>query len=93
MLPPSEAPKTAARSEPAASRTSRISSMRCSSVGRRSLGTLSERPVPRLSNRIKREKDASLRRKRAYSGTSQLSSTFEIQPGTQIRSNGPSPTT
>jgi len=46
-----------------------------------------------LSNKISLEMDASLVRKWAYSGTSQLSSTFETQPGTQIRSNGPSPTT
>ena len=44
------------------------------------------------------EKDQSRERgepskNRAYSGTSQLTSMFEIQPGTQMRSNGPSPTT
>src|SRR5438876_221600 len=55
MLPPSEAPKMAARSEPTASITARTSSIRCSSVGSWSAGTGSDIPVPRLSNRITRE--------------------------------------
>src|SRR5215469_7429752 len=48
----SEAPNTAARSDPAASITARISSLRSSSVG--TPATRSDRPVPRLSNRSTR---------------------------------------
>ena len=59
--PPSDAPKSAARSDPTASITARTSSIRCSSVGRSSSGTRSDRPVPRLSNRINRQKEASRR--------------------------------
>ena len=80
--PPSETPKSAALSEPAASRTARTSSIRSSSVGSILTGTLSERPVPRLSNRIRRLKDARRLRKRAKSGSSQACSTCETKPGT-----------
>ena len=54
-------PRSAARSDPTASITARTSSIRCSSVGRRSSGTRSDRPVPRLSNRISRQNDANRR--------------------------------
>ena len=46
----------AARSDPTASMTARTSSMRCSSVGSSSIATRSERPVSRLSKRIRRER-------------------------------------
>ncbi len=49
--------------------------------------------MPRLSNRIKREKDASLDRKRAKFGSSQIASMFDVHPITQTRSTGPSPIT
>jgi hypothetical protein len=53
----------------------------------------SERPVPRLSNRIRREKDAS-RLKKSAAGPSQATSSAEkIQPFTNTRSIGASPTT
>ena len=42
--------------------------------------TRSERPVPRLSNRIRRENEASRVRKRASVGSSQNTSMFETQP-------------
>ena len=90
---PSETPKRAARSDPAASHTAWTSSIRVSSVGRADSGTRSESPVPRLSNRISREKLASRSKKRAIVGSSQAASTWETQPGTQTRSRGPSPTT
>ncbi len=82
MVPPSECPKSAVRSDPTASRTARTSSIRCSSVGKLSFGTRSERPVPRLSKRIRRENDASRSRSRAMDGWSHIASTFETQPGT-----------
>ena len=82
MFPPSECPSSAARSDPAASITARTSSIRSSSVGRRSSGTGSERPVPRLSKTIRRANDASRRRNRAYEGSSHITSTFETHPGT-----------
>ena len=59
--PPSETPASAARSEPAASKTARTSSMRSSSVPMR---TRSESPIPRLSKRINRENEASCSEKR-----------------------------
>ena len=89
--PPSEIPNSVACSDPAASITARTSSIRCSSVGR--VATGSESPVPRLSSRIKRQKDVSRRRNLANDGSSQAFSTCETQPGTRTRSNGPSPTT
>jgi hypothetical protein len=82
MFPPSECPKSAARSEPTASRTARTSSIRSSSVGSLSFDTRSERPVPRLSNRMRRENDARRPRNRAIAGSSHISSTFETHPGT-----------
>ena len=53
---PWTAPSSAARSEPTASSTARTSSICVSSV---SVRGRSERPVPRLSKRIRRENDAS----------------------------------
>src|SRR5262250_650363 len=66
--PPSETPISAARLEPVASNTALTSSMRSSSVG---IATRSERPVPRLSKRIRREKEASRRKNLAGRGCSQ----------------------
>ena len=54
IFPPSEVPISAARREPAASRTACMSRIRSSRVGNPTLR--SDRPVPRLSNRINREK-------------------------------------
>ena len=93
MLAPSDWPKSAARSDPAASITARTSSMRCSSVARLASGTRSDIPVPRLSKRIRRLKDASRRRNPARSGSSQPDSRCETQPLTKTRSLGPSPIT
>ena len=59
--PPSEAPRSAARSEPTASMTARTSSIRVSSVG--APLTRSDIPWLRLSKRIRRENDASCRLK------------------------------
>jgi hypothetical protein len=60
----------------------RTSSIRCSSVGSSRADTGSDMPVPRLSKRIRREKDASRSKPPASSGSSQASSTWETQPGT-----------
>ena len=62
--------------------TARTSSIRCSSVGGSVVGTGSDIPVPRLSKRISRENDINRSKPRARSGSSQASSTCEIQPGT-----------
>jgi hypothetical protein len=56
--------------------------MRCSKVGSLSSGTRSDSPVPRLSKVMSRVNVAIRSRNRAYEGSSQFSSTFEIQPGT-----------
>src|SRR5689334_12605957 len=73
-----------------ASNTALTSSIRSSRVG---IATRSERPVPRLSNRINREKDASRRKNLAGRGCSQSYSTFDTNPGTHTTSIGPSPRT
>jgi hypothetical protein len=91
MGPPSEYPKSAARSEPTVSMTARTSSMRVSRFGMSV--TRSESPVPRLSKRISRVNEASRARNRAQAGSSQKTSMFETQPGTSTRSRGASPTT
>ena len=57
----SETPKSAACVDPTASMTARTSSMRCSSLGGSVTG--SERPVPRLSRRIRRENGGKAREK------------------------------
>ena len=80
-------------SELTASRTARTSSIRCSRVGSSLTGTRSESPVPRLSKRIRREKDASRDRNRANRGSAQKYSRCDTQPITKTRSIGPSPTT
>lgn len=89
--PPSEMPNSAARCEPTASITTRTSSIRCSSVG--ISATRSDSPVPRLSKRIRREKDPSRWKNRAGSGCSQSYSRWETNPGTNTRSIGPRPVT
>ena len=64
--------------------------MRVSSVGI-SRGR-SDRPVPRLSNRIRRENDAACRQKSTKIGCSQAQTRLTMK-GTNRRSTGPSPTT
>jgi hypothetical protein len=91
--PPSETPTSAACLDPTASITARTSSMRCSSEGSSLSETRSERPVPRLSNRMSRENDARRERNRAKSMFFQKYSRCETQPITKTRSIGPSPTT
>ena len=82
-LPPSEKPNSAARSEPAASRTARTSSMRCSSVGSRSSGTRSDMPGAALVEEDQpREATRAGRGSARAPGPPSMSSTFEIQPGT-----------
>ena len=63
------------------------------SVGSSLAGTGSDIPVPRLSNRTRRENDARRSKPSTRSGSSHASSTCETQPGTYTRSTGPSPTT
>ena len=91
--PPSEAPNSAARSDPAASITARTSSIRSSRVGNRS-------PARGRRGRCRACRRGSAGRTtraaaemRASSGSSQANSRWEIQPGTKTRSIGPSPTT
>jgi hypothetical protein len=71
--------------------TARTSSIRVSSVGT-SL-TRSETPVPRLSNQITRATEERLRSQATMAGWCQAYSAFEITPGTNTRSGGPSPRT
>src|SRR5262249_38744930 len=78
--PPSEPPKRAARSEPAVSMTARTSSIRTSRLG--ISVTRSDSPVPRLSNRMSREKEESPVRKRANAASSQTPSIFDTHPKT-----------
>ena len=84
---PSKTPSRAARSEPAASSTARMSSIRSSGGGMPSTG--SDMPVPRLSNTIRREKDASRRRKRAQ--RRQLPAQFNVreEPRHEHQIDGP----
>ena len=49
----------------------------------------SERPVPRLSRRMRRENEASRSRNAAWRGSSQSNSRWLVNPGTRTRSNGP----
>jgi hypothetical protein len=88
--PPSETPMSAALFEPTASRIARTSSIRSSSVPTR---VRSERPMPRLSNTIRRENDARRSTKRRYSAISHNTSRFVIAPAMCTRSSGPSPMT
>ena len=64
--PPSAPPKSAARSEPAASITAPMSSM--SSSNEPSVRIRSESPVPRRSNTMSRENDAILSKNVGVSG-------------------------
>ena len=91
--PPSEIPKTTARSEAAASIAARRSSIRVSRLGSCDSGTRSDSPTPRLSNRIRRDDEANRLRKRACDGTSHNASMLVVQPRAMTRSIGPSPCT
>ena len=91
--PPSEVPNTTPRSESAASITGRRSSIRVSRLGSCDSGTRSDSPTPRLSNRIRRDDEASRLRKRANDGSSQSASMLLVQGRTMRRSIGPSPCT
>jgi len=93
MGPPSDAPKTMARSEPTASITERTSSIRTSRLGSRLSGTRSDKPTPRLSNRMRREHDERRCRYLARLGSSHIASMFDVHPITNTRSTGPSPVT
>src|SRR5262245_13418839 len=81
---PSEKPQRAARAEPAASMTARTSSIRSYMVGIGS--TRSDRPVPLLSKRISRQKEASRLKKLAECGSSIVRSRCDTEPGTNTRS-------
>lgn len=89
--PPSDWPKSTARSEPAASRTAVMSAPRSSSVGRCGIG--SERPVPGLSYMISRVKEARRSRNLEKRGSVHCRSRCEMKPGARSMSTGPSPTT
>jgi hypothetical protein len=77
--PPASTPKSAARSEPAASITAQTSWTIVSMVGRSRIR--SDIPVPRLSSWITRANSLSARRKSPRPGRPQLSSTCEMNPG------------
>src|SRR3989304_1993136 len=81
----------AARFEPTASMTARVSSIRVSRSGIRVIRR--ERPVPRLSKRIRRKNEASLRKKSAGGPSHATSSEESTHPAMNTRSIGPSPTT
>ena len=89
--PPSEIPNSAARSEPTASRTARISAIRSAKVGGSPTG--SESPVPRLSKTIRRLNEARRFRNWLRCGSSHATSRWETKPWTSSRSSGPSPRT
>ena len=59
----------------------------------RSSETGSDRPVPGLSKRMRRENELSRRMKASQRGSVHHRSTCEMKPGTRSRSIGPSPTT
>jgi hypothetical protein len=84
-------PASAARCDPAASITARMSSLRSSSVG--APATRSDMPVPRLSNTSTRACSAIPRSKAAQPAASHCSSTWETKLGAMTTSNGPSPST
>ena len=84
-------PNTSARSAPAASSTARRRRAEPPRWG--SIESRSDRPTPRLSNRITRAHELSLRIKRSNVGSSQKSSTCDTNECTNTMSIGPSPTT
>jgi hypothetical protein len=53
----------------------------------------SDIPVPRLSNKIRRQNDASCWKNLLRTGDVQFASTFDTKPGTKTTSIGPLPTT
>jgi hypothetical protein len=91
--PPSASPSNAGRSEPAASSTTRASSIHCSSVGSAPSGTGSDTPAPRLSKQITRANRPSLRRNRAMEGCSHMTSMLLAQFPMNSTSNAPWPKT
>jgi hypothetical protein len=91
IIPPESMPRSAARSDPAASMTARTSSIGTSSVSSSRRG--SEIPVPRLSNWITLANSASARRNSARAGIDQPTSMLETKPGAKTTSIGPSPKT
>jgi hypothetical protein len=91
MGPPSETPMMAARFDPAASITARMSSIRVSRSGMPVV--LSESPVPRLSNWISRENEARRFSASAAGPSHADSRTESTHPLMNTRSKGPSPTT
>ena len=78
MNAPSAQPITEAREDPAASITAMMSSMCCSTAG--TPGTRSDIPVPRLSKVITRQNLPSRSRKAANSGSSHITSRWEVKP-------------
>jgi hypothetical protein len=80
---------TAARCDPTASSTADRSSVQDSTVSGAARATGSDRPTPRLSNRITRENEASPWKKAAESGSSHSISRCVAQCGIQTRSVSP----
>ena len=89
IVPASAHPNSTTRSNPAASMTARMSSMRSSSVATSLIR--SDIPVPRLSNTATRLNRPSPSRNRANSGRSHMASTWEIHPGTHTSRCSPAP--
>ena len=81
------------RSQPAASITAIASSAQNFGPITSNEGTRDERPIPRWSNRITRQKDARRRCKRYIDGSSSIASIEMDTPGNTSRSVGPSPNT
>jgi hypothetical protein len=93
MIPPSPAPRIAARSDPAASMTARTSSIHSSRGGSEPRGAGSDRPMPYLSKVMKRLKELKRRKNRAGDGMSGLPSRWKNHSETNTRSISPSPRT
>ena len=73
------------------SRTAGMSAMNSSSVGSEEVGIGSDRPVPRLSNMIRRPNEARRSRSSASGGTSHWASRWPNHWSSRRRSGGPPP--
>jgi hypothetical protein len=74
-------PRMVAAVEPTASSTAAQSCSQCSTSEEPASDGRSESPAPRRSNRIKREKDASRRKKRVIAGVFPLDVQVAPEPG------------
>ncbi len=93
MEPPSPCPIKTADAEPRSSSTVSTSLIHSSGVGMAPSATGSDRPLPRLSNKIRRPNDASRSKNLAMVGSSRMTSRLVTQSGMKAMSSGPSPKT